>query len=292
MVTGAPAGRWIAVHVYYRTDQDDLLLRCVGPLAGRLRLAGDIDRFFFLRYWQGGLHLRLRWHCRPDRADAVRDRVHHELRTYLARRPSRQPVDPAGHAAALQRLARLEGERAEAAIVPDNSVLDATYEPELGKYGGAAGVAAAEQVFDHSSRAVLRGLQLCRSRPKARLGLGVRMMMLTLGAAGLPAGEAAGFLARYADFWSAYLPPGARRRWPELAAGYDAGGYPPAALGVDPELDRLAGEWAAAVAGAVAGRDSQLLFNHLHTHNNRLGIAPAHESYLAFLAHHGLAAAS
>ena len=35
-------------------------------------------------------------------------------------------------------------------------------------------------------------------------------------------------------------------------------------------------------------RRNFLLLNYLHTHNNRFGIPPAQEAYLAFLAHHVL----
>ena len=47
---------WISAHIFHAGDLDALITRVAGPLVSDLNPEG----FFFLRYWEGGPHLRLR----------------------------------------------------------------------------------------------------------------------------------------------------------------------------------------------------------------------------------------
>lgn len=98
---------------------DDVLLRYVSPTAETLMARGWVDRFFFLRYGEGGYHLRYR------------------LRLVGT-------TDPALVRAFLQQAAptSLRQEPAE-------------YEPEVEKYGGPAGLELCERMFCASSQFTL-----------------------------------------------------------------------------------------------------------------------------------------
>ena len=51
---------WISLHIHRRGGMDHLLMGGVSPLIEHLRREGVLARWFFLRYWDGGPHLRLR----------------------------------------------------------------------------------------------------------------------------------------------------------------------------------------------------------------------------------------
>ena len=54
------AASWISVHIYYHDGLDGLIDGAARPLVAELRARALIDKHFFVRYWQGGPHLRLR----------------------------------------------------------------------------------------------------------------------------------------------------------------------------------------------------------------------------------------
>lgn len=71
---------WRAYHIFHSADQGRLCRLLVGPLIASLARSGAIDRFFFVRYELGGLHLRLRWRVTSPKAavaaeSALADRV-------------------------------------------------------------------------------------------------------------------------------------------------------------------------------------------------------------------------
>src|SRR5262245_31334493 len=102
--------RWIYRKLFVRPagDEaaDDIVVRHVGPVSDALLARGWIDRFFFLRYGEGGFHLR------------------HRVR--LTR-----TVDAATVRAALQVQGGVEG------VV---RIEEAAYVPETDKYGGPDGL--------------------------------------------------------------------------------------------------------------------------------------------------------
>lgn len=126
-----PASEWHYAKVYTGTaTADRVLTEVVAPAVDNARAAGVVDDWFFVRYDDPEPHLRLRFHGDPDR-----------LRTYLA---------PALADALSPRLA-------------DGSVWRIqhdTYEREVERYGGDAGIAACETIFTADSDAVLALLAL------------------------------------------------------------------------------------------------------------------------------------
>lgn len=135
------ANEWISVHAwYYDVDrQDELLDVCIRPLTESMRKDGLASRYFFIRYWAGGPHIRLR--VVPEEGQELRCRavMEHTLTAYLAENPSCPPpgtfnwgyrgVDP----------------------VADNTWQYVAYEPEVERYGGEEGIRFAEEHFHQSS---------------------------------------------------------------------------------------------------------------------------------------------
>jgi thiopeptide-type bacteriocin biosynthesis protein len=285
---------WAAVHVFYHGNQDPLIRHGIGPALAELHDAGLSDHSFFLRYWEGGPHVRVRIRAANEAAaELAAGRLAAAVQGYLGRQPSRLPVDPAVFAEAEQWLAGMEDRDVGTTLYPDNTVVRAAYKPEYGKYGGAVGVAIAEDVFDSSSRLVLALLDEVARRPGRRLLYG--LALLATGLREFDVADPREFLAGYASAWSRYAIPAVTERWPQAmirdrqaaaaCVGASLAGVPPAAI--EP--------WAAALRSAYgqlaeAGEDvlglslARLMTQYVHTTSNRLGLLPADEAYLAVLA--------
>ena len=166
--------RWLSVYLDLPSADpvlgDAMLADLVAPLVGRLRSSRSFSRWFFIRYRDPTPHLRLRVRTAGDRMDGIGA----EIRAAAARDPDVSPV-------------RLRFE---------------PYEPELERYGGPAGVAIAERMFQVSSDMVLPVIPLLRSahgpeeRRLAHGALGAALLVATLLEPGGPE-ERAGFLERY-----------------------------------------------------------------------------------------------
>ena len=127
----APGGPWLYLKLYTGVSTADTVLRdVIAPVRELAFDSGAAQQWFFLRYHDTGPHLRVRFRGPPGRLYSE--------------------VLPAAHAA-LQPL------------IEDGSVwrvqID-TYERELERYGGAAGIELYEEIFWHDSDAVLDIVEL------------------------------------------------------------------------------------------------------------------------------------
>ena len=140
---------WLAGHLFYNIRQNAILVESVAPLVEYVFSMGWAERFFFVRYMEHGPHFRLRFCGEPAILESrLKPFLIHHLNAYLGRRPSQRPEEG------------LMGDRAST-WYPNNTLRFLPYEPEVKRYGGPHGMAVAEKVFHHSSRAVLRLLAEC-----------------------------------------------------------------------------------------------------------------------------------
>jgi lantibiotic biosynthesis protein len=126
----APAPGWTTYKLFGAEErQDAVLLGAVGPLVVQARAAGEIDRWWFLRYVDG-----------PGHRDHLRVRVR-----------ARTPAD--GTAFSRRLAAALVPLRAAGDVV---SLETAEHFPETGRYGGPDTAADVEWLFELDSALVLR----------------------------------------------------------------------------------------------------------------------------------------
>ena len=141
-----PGDAWLGAHFFFDADDiysepcDLIVLDVVAPLVATLD-----HRWFFLRYGEGGPHVRLRIGA-PAACliDEIRPAIEHA-------------------AAASPRVRRLE-------MVP--------YDPEVERYGGPDGVALAEVRFHQSSRVAVDLLRKSDAARSARLGQALLAMLV------------------------------------------------------------------------------------------------------------------
>jgi hypothetical protein len=174
-VTGAV---WESVHVFRHDDHDDLLLTQVAPLMAELVADGLVLGFFYLRYWDGGPHLRLRMRAPAARTGEVRARVTDRLGAHLRAHPSRHPMDPAGYERLAADFAAAESLSVyERHLLPPDTIRAVPYPPEHASFGHGPSLAAVERHFCASTAIALDTL---RTPPSQRLSAAMTMTLATL----------------------------------------------------------------------------------------------------------------
>jgi hypothetical protein len=264
---------WISVHAFCHGDLDALLLDGVRPLVTRLRAEGLVDGFFFLRYWDGGPHLRVRLSA-PGGEQAVRDRAVGWLRGYLRANPSADLINAVTYRSAAARYAAAEGVAAYLPKpMPNNSVHEIPYRPETDRYGEGQSLATVERHFVESSRIAL-GLVAAGLNPSQRYTAALSAVALAWRTGPLPR--------------------------PPLKNAYE-----PRYVRMRAQLHKLAGQLNGVVAGtsqlpshgaltawwqtvqSLPNRQIADLCGHLFC--NRLGLGPEEERYVRYLAARTLA---
>ena len=157
---------WISIHIFYHGDQNALIVNCIGPLVAELRKQGLIRRYFFIKYWSEGPHVRLRLLPAPGAdTEKIKDMANVAIEEYIKERPAVYDINPQKVAALYKDLFIMEygkekwiaayGENGSMQLHPNNSFAYIEYEPEYTRYGGPDGVELAEWHFEHSSDTVL-----------------------------------------------------------------------------------------------------------------------------------------
>jgi thiopeptide-type bacteriocin biosynthesis protein len=124
--TFLPGSEWLYAKLYLGTSTADAVLRdVIGPVTREVQASGAVDSWFFIRYGDPQWHLRVRFHGAPRHVMAE---VMPALEAAVA------PLLEDG------RLWRMQ--------------LD-TYDREIERYGGSAGIALAERLFHADSEAAL-----------------------------------------------------------------------------------------------------------------------------------------
>ncbi|WP_433518728.1 lantibiotic dehydratase C-terminal domain-containing protein [Nonomuraea sp. CA-143628] len=178
--SGAVPG-WISAHLFHAGSLDNLIAQVIAPLEGELR--EELAGFFFLRYWEGGPHLRLRVKPRGGGdAGRIRGLIRRRADAYFAEHPSVRDIPSADYQALAARLAHAE-RRAdhEDRLYANDSVEFITYLPEHHVYGEGARIAAVEEHFTDSSRLACEILATGPAQGR-RVAIGLAAYTLTMAA--------------------------------------------------------------------------------------------------------------
>jgi thiopeptide-type bacteriocin biosynthesis protein len=303
-----PERRFLSLHAHVSGHENAFLRQVLVPALAALPQAPAAC--FFLRYWQGGPHLRLRVRASPAQQAALLTQIEGRFGIWSQSVGEFTLPDAAEHAAMARRFAALEGVPGEVTMLASPALIPSAYVAEAGKYGGDCGLDIAEQVWHASSAVVLAANDANQLQGARRAHHGLHMALLAVRAFGLSVAQAAQFFGGCAQVWQAYCPgPASVSLEQRLLA--QAGALQPmlAALWEGDEgrdawsvALRLASqrilEQASPIADAMGGAMTRLpaarihqylLSQYLHTNNNRLGINPADEWLQARLAQATLA---
>ncbi|MEU1722838.1 thiopeptide-type bacteriocin biosynthesis protein [Nonomuraea sp. NPDC005692] len=259
---------WTSLHcfVHWSVERtDDFLTGVLGPLMAARRTSG----WFFIRYWEGGPHLRVRALGVGDPAELER-----AVTDALADAPPADlPADPGW--------------------TPHGIVKSIAYEPETGRYGEAEGIGVAERVFCRSTETAVEALS--GRFPQGRMSAAIHLVRATTLGLGLDERAAAAWLRRHAASWRytsevELLPPAVPlARTARLVAGQ---GEALRHLLAAAEDDDLCVRWSRTVAeadGELAARGLDevrrlwIWASQLHMLCNRLGVLPDEERAVCWL---------
>ncbi|MFJ8161779.1 thiopeptide-type bacteriocin biosynthesis protein [Streptomyces sp. NPDC096136] len=290
--TAAPR-TWTSWHLHLaasdRSLGDRVVTDVVGPTMARL----PSGSWFFMRYWQGGPHVRLRARDLPGPAAAeLRRALEERLAAANVLLPGETPLDPARFAVQSRRLSTAGegGVPVEERDLLAPGVYESPYSPEYERYGGAHLIAASEDLFGTSSELCLAFL---RTRPSERARTALALRATAVAASVLESGPFAAFGASSWSDWAL------RAGYPQqmlsgleadcviaadrlTADGHDLIGRAATAPGPLISWQRALSQAVAGELGAEGTYTARIVFSHVHMLHNRLGLGTLDElrSYL------------
>ena len=136
---------WLSAHLYYNEPWETFLTEAVNPYIQSVLKTGIAQSYFFVRYWEKGPHIRLRFRGESSELQEVlKPNLVEHFSAYFDVNPSErtEPEYPKGFPS-------------EYLWLPNNSIRFEKYEQEYKRYGGNKGIALAEEQFQISSDTVL-----------------------------------------------------------------------------------------------------------------------------------------
>lgn len=144
---------WVSAHVFHNNRLDDLLRTRIVPDALGLLKLGLANDFFYLRYWESGPHVRVRFLTLPNRAAQLRQRFMASLQFYFMEHPSHRPVDVESYQRLCAELADFEKRRDyDRRVAPADTIRYVEYTPEYTSFGTGESLRAVHRHFGESSR--------------------------------------------------------------------------------------------------------------------------------------------
>lgn len=298
---------WWAVHIFLFDPQasESCLLDDIMPAVRDVVAGGMASDWFFIRYWEGGPHVRLRL---ADIARNDRELLLEALRLKVEERMSENAVTRdeyyGQHA--------FDGESVDIDALPwygDGRVVEIAYEPETVRYGGPQALRLSEGLFCVSSKLAIQILSATRSHFDKRMAAAFVLMLAAAAVAGRDAAGVFTFCRNYGSMWARYSEqtravadspppqpsPGHLAAVASLVAGKGvssafAQNWYESLLGLRDGLEQLGREGAliSPMDGTVASTPERIeyaivaiLWSQVHMLNNRLAVMPAQEVLVA-----------
>lgn len=185
-------GTWLAAYLYCGEPWEKFLIEAVKPFVEKTMENRWADRFFFIRYWERGPHIRLRF---KGNAETLEKKVKPQLDSYF-------PEYFREHPTQRDTPEYIEKLPPEQQWFPNDSVQYIDYEPEIDRYGGPNGIHIAERQFEASSRAVFAVIEESGDWGYDRaLGAAIQLHLGFAFALGMDLVETGEFFSRISTTW-------------------------------------------------------------------------------------------
>lgn len=136
---------WLAAHLHYSEPWEEFLVQAVSPFVGEALREKLAEQFFFVRFWERGPHIRLRFKGVKSTLDTrLKPKLNAHFEEYFESYPRGEVESPRPADLSEPQLWH-----------PNNTIQFDDYLPEVARYGGTAGMSIAERQFQASSQAVL-----------------------------------------------------------------------------------------------------------------------------------------
>lgn len=140
---------WLSFHIRRDESMDRMIRECVLPISKHR----GIERWFFLRYWEAGPHLRFRIYVHKQQAAEISERIMTFFREWIRHNPDEIRWTSDLYNKIAMNLARREGIAQEKVgkFRPSGDIWTQDYNPEIDKYGTEISMDAFEKHFEDSS---------------------------------------------------------------------------------------------------------------------------------------------
>lgn len=286
---------WRSFHLFYAQPEhaDQLAV----AIARMLRDAtGDHDDWFFIRYAEGGAHLRIRI---GPRIFPIYDDFRAQAAAACAELAAGVPVS--------DWVRSIGYPDSQGVLFPPGAIADVAYVPETRRYGGPQALVENERLFRLSTGIAIRTIDLTPTDHRKRARLAIDLMLMTAAATECCGWGPGAFFSLYAFGWrhgpasGSVVPLGKALAADNLASRFETHR---AFLASDRPPDSLVAHWGVAMRRAyrtfIAMADDGLLisplasrppdgdversraiagmvYSQIHMMNNRLGFAPQTE---------------
>lgn len=269
---------WRALHIFYHAiDKREKLIMRIHDIVSPLISEGRMSQWFYINYWEGGPHVRLRM---KDISEADLACVRAELEKYLAEEPSVSSVSKEQY----YRNHKFDGTAQDADSLPwygDNTVEEIPYEPEVERYGGSSCIGIAEEFFMASSETAVNIIRNVPASPGVRLSLASDLYLASFDKCGLLDRN---FLEKVSVFWKVYsdegiekmtADPRTRDVFVNKLKNYDRN----SGSQIVRNWHGMIGDYFAEVSERTGNRNlaAMVLISQMHMLNNRLSVPPAYE---------------
>lgn len=304
---------WVCAHLFYYDSLSTLLAECVKPVVDACRARDLITTYFFVRYWEGGPHIRLRLLPATTASEKeVQATLAEAAQRFFAAHPSITSLDAQQYAKATDTITQLiYGEGRQVPLQPADSLQYAPYQPEYELYGGVEVMPHIEKFFMHSSDIALELLTETTNRNQL-IGQAMSIIILTMALYEPDMRKLAPAFTKHLRSWhrmpaelstrlysqfarqyqkqrehlNLYARQLLERKWPEPQAQFHA--HSPLTRWQLSIFDTYQTLQRLEQAGMLHVSESfepllSILFRCLHMHNNRMGIVLSEEAYIFFL---------
>ena len=183
---------WLPLYLYCAEPWHKILVEAVKPVAQKIIEEGLAEKYFFIRYWERGPHIRLRFYGEEKILNTVlKPRLEKYFSTWFKNNPTtrREPTYPADYPK-------------DEYWFPNDTIQWIEYEPETERYGGPEGIGIAEDHFFYCSDLILEELKLNETWSyEQSLGKAIQMHLSFATASGMDINEAKHFYDKIFQGW-------------------------------------------------------------------------------------------
>ncbi|KZU81086.1 Lantibiotic biosynthesis dihydropyridinesynthase TsrD family [Lactiplantibacillus plantarum] len=139
---------WHSLHIFVRTNElQDALIIYLHQEIQKLKKENNVNKWFFIRYWEGGPHVRFRYQGHYDESKMIKNitaflKQKNEQEVSISRQQYYENINISAEG-----FTSID----ELPWFKQGEVVSISYEPEILRYGGDKNIILSEQVFDLSS---------------------------------------------------------------------------------------------------------------------------------------------
>lgn len=161
MINNDKENEWLSTYLYYGEPLDIFIVNAVAPFVQSVLQQGLSTQYFFIRYWENGPHIRLRFKAQGNNLiEELKLRVIDFFAIYFEKYPS-------------SRLGYISGIN----IAANNSYVFEEYTPETSRYGGKLALEVSEHQFQYSSQACLTLLSENKNQWDVETAIGLAIQL-------------------------------------------------------------------------------------------------------------------